>query len=260
MITSTKNPKIQFVRKLLAQAKARREAGAFVAEGVRLVEEAQDARWETRLVLYTAGLTGRGLETVRRFQALGVPVEEVAEHVMQAASDTRTPQGILAVLSMQAAPPREPLDLVFIPDAVRDPGNLGAMLRTAAAAGAGAVYLPPGTADPFSPKVVRAGMGAHFRLPVYSLTWDEIGANVRDAGLRVYLAAAGAGELYTEADFRIPLALAIGGEAEGAGPQALALADARVRIPMPGEMESLNAAAAAAVLLFEVVRQRQAKR
>jgi TrmH family RNA methyltransferase len=102
-------------------------------------------------------------------------------------------------------------------------------------------------------------MGAHFQVPILSSDWDEIGARLSDAGLKVYLAAAGEGELYTQADFRTPLALIIGSEAEGAGEDAARLTQARVHIRMPGRMESLNAALAAGILLFEVVRQRYKK-
>jgi TrmH family RNA methyltransferase len=130
------------------------------------------------------------------------------------------------------------------------------MLRTSAAAGVGAVFLPPGAADAFAPKVVRAGMGAHFRLPIHSLDWDAIREQVATRGLRVYLADARAGVVCFQADFRSPCALLIGGEAGGASEAGQALAQQSVHIPMPGGSESLNAAAAAAVLLFEVVRQR----
>jgi TrmH family RNA methyltransferase len=178
----------------------------------------------------------------------------VAPEVLAAASDTQAPQGLLAVLRMHSLPLPERLDLAFIPDGVRDPGNLGTMLRTAAAAGVGAVFLPAGTADPYAPKVVRAAMGAHFRLPVHIATWEEIAGRLSTTSLQVYLAAAGRAS-YTAADFRLR-PLVIGGEAEGAGAEAARLANARVHIPMPGGMESLNAAVAAGILLFEAVRQR----
>jgi TrmH family RNA methyltransferase len=146
------------------------------------------------------------------------------------------------------------LDFVFIPDAVRDPGNLGTMLRTAAAAGVQAVFVPPETVDPLSPKVVRGGMGAHFRLPIHLVRWERIVSHLKT--MKVYLAAAGEGMTYTKADFSSPLALIVGGEAEGASIHAQSLATAHVQIPMPGEVESLNAAVAAGVLLFEAARQR----
>ena len=256
MITSVKNPKIQYVRSLQGPPRGRREAQAFVVEGVRLAEEALAAGWEAQLVLYSEDLNERGQALVDRFTEQGAQVEQVIAEVMRSASDTQTPQGILAILAARSLPIQETLDFAFIPDGVRDPGNMGAMLRTAAAAGAGAVLLPPGTADVFAPKVVRAGMGAHFRLPIHSGDWDEIGSRLSGARLKVYLAAVGDGEVYTQADFRTPLALVIGGEAEGAGEAAASLAHARIHIPMPGRMESLNAAIAAGILLFEVVRQR----
>lgn len=256
MITSTHNPKIQNIRALQARSRARRAAQSFVVEGVRLAEEAVAAGWEAQLALYSADLEARGRAVVDTFAARGVEVEEVTPQVMRAASDTQTPQGILVVLPLRPLPLPEVLDFAFIPDGVRDPGNLGTMLRTAAAAGVGAVFLPPGTVDPFSPKVLRAGMGAHFRLPIHSYSWEEIGARLQAGALEVYLAAAGAGQAHTRSDFRQPLALIIGGEAEGAGSEAQHLAGARVHIPMPGGVESLNAAIAAGILMFEVVRQR----
>ena len=255
MITSVQNPKIKWVRSLQANSRLRREEGVFVVEGVRLVEEAFSGGWEARLVLYAADLSPRGRLVLEGFAGRDVPLEEVSPQVMRAASDTEAPQSLLAVLTQRTLPVPQALNLVFIPDAVRDPGNLGTMLRTACAAGVQAVFLPPGSVDALAPKVLRAGMGAHFRLPMLSLSWEEIGKTLEP--LKVYLAAAGAGAPYWAADFFSPLALIIGGEAEGAGPQAQHLADASVHIPMPGGGESLNAAAAGAVLLYEVVRQRQ---
>ena len=173
MITSTHNPKIQQVRLLQSRSRLRREGGAFVVEGVRLVEEALQAGWQAQLVLYTPEAGERGMQAVDAFRQRGVPVELVAEHVFRLASDTQTPQGILAVLAQQALPvPMRPT-FVLIADGLRDPGNLGTMLRTAAAAGVDAVLLPGETADPFSPKVLRAGMAAHFKLPLLEQTWEQ---------------------------------------------------------------------------------------
>ncbi len=262
MITSTHNPKVQRVRDLLAHSKARREQQAFVVEGVRLAEEALQSGWEAQLVLYTDDLSARGRAVMQGFASRGVNVEAVAPQVLKAASDTEAPQGLLAVVSLHPLPlPPDP-DFVLVLDGLRDPGNLGTVLRTAAAARVQAVLLPPEAADPFAPKVVRSAMGAHFRLPIHSLDWAELRQYLRPAGqesqLRVSLADSSGGVPYTQADFRSPVALIVGGEAEGAGAEALSLADGRVHIPMPGQAESLNAAVAAAILMFEVVRQRQA--
>lgn len=256
MITSTHNPKIQWVRALQNKPRQRREENAFVVEGVRLVEEAYLAGRQPVLLLYSSELDERGEKLVAGFAERGCPLEQVAEHVLRAASDTQTPQGILAVLPWEDLPAPEQPDFVFIPDGVRDPGNLGSMLRTAAAAGVALAWLPPRTVDPNAPKVVRAAMGAHFRLPLRQMDWEQVAQESRRLGLTLYLADAQGGEAYTAADLRQPLALVVGGEAEGASAAALRAVEGRVHIPMPGRSESLNAAAAAAILLFEVVRQR----
>jgi TrmH family RNA methyltransferase len=256
MITSAHNKKIQELRALQRSSRERRDAGVFIVEGVRLLEEALSAGWQAQAVFYTENLEPRGRRLLEGFAARGAALQPVLDSVLAAASDTETPQGVLAVLQMQTLPYPQKLNFVLIPDQVRDPGNLGTMLRTAAAAGVQAVFLPAGVVDPFSPKVLRAGMGAHFRLPLLLLAWNEIQAEVARRGLRLYLAETGSGVDYSLADFVSPLALIVGGEAEGAGVEAQALADQRVFIPMPGGSESLNAAVAAGVLLFEVVRQR----
>jgi TrmH family RNA methyltransferase len=258
MITSVHNPKIQWVRRLQSRSRERREAQVFVVEGVRLVEEALHAGWTASLVLYEGSLDERGQKIVQGFAEKGAAIEEVSAEVLQAASDTEAPQGLLAVLPLRTLPLPEQIDFIFIPDGVKDPGNLGSMLRTAASAGVDAVVLPEATVDVYAPKVLRAAMGAHFRLPVQVLSWPVMQDILEQSGLRLYLADAGAGTSYTRADFRCPLALVVGGEAQGASSFAAGLAAELVHIPMPGGMESLNAAIAAALLLFEVVRQRQA--
>jgi TrmH family RNA methyltransferase len=258
MITSTHNPKIQWVRALNARSIERREARAFVVEGVRLAEEAYSAGWRAELVLHTTDLGPRGQAVVEGFAERGVAVESVSEQVMRTASDTQTPQGLLVVLALQYLPQPDEPDFIFIPDGVRDPGNLGSMLRSAVAAGVSLVCLPTGTTDVFSPKVVRAGMGAHFHLPMVIGSWEEIAGLLGDSGAKIYLAAAGEGVSYLKADFSGKIALVVGGEAAGVGELARTLAQETVHIPMPGGMESLNVAAAAAILMFEVLRQRGA--
>ncbi len=256
MITSSQNPKVQWVRSLQSRSRQRREAGAFIIEGVRLVEEALGAGWKAQLVLYSEDLSARGQETVAAFASQGTKIEQVTPKVMRAASDTETPQGILAALPIHSKPPPEVLNFVFIPEGVRDPGNLGTMLRTAEAAGVEAVFLPEGTVDAYAPKVVRAAMGAHFRLPLISTNWETIRTKIGTSSLSVFLADAKNGERYTQSDLRVPLALVVSGEAEGPSAVAQDLAETRLHIPMPGGAESLNVAIAAGILLFEVVRQR----
>jgi TrmH family RNA methyltransferase len=259
MISSAQNPKIKLVRALMGRSRERRQAGAFVAEGVRLVEEALAAGWTFKFVLYDETLSERGRLLVHRLQAAQIDVGLVSASLMNSLGETETPQGILAVLALprlEIVPPG--LDFVLILDQIRDPGNLGTLLRTAAAAGVQAVFLSPETVDAFAPKVVRAGMGAHFRFPVLALSWEQIRQACEQAGLQVWLADMD-GISCWQADLKRPLGLIIGGEADGASPSARALAHDTISIPMPGGTESLNAAVAGAVLMFEVVRQEMAR-
>jgi TrmH family RNA methyltransferase len=253
MISSSQNTKIKLIRALAGRPKERREAGAFLAEGVRLVEEAFAANWPFRFVLFTEGLNERGRKLQKMIEGRGIETDEVESELLHSLSETETPQGILAVLNDSQLPVPEPLNYLLIPDQIRDPGNLGALLRSAEAAGVQAVILPPETTDAFAPKAVRSGMGAHFRLAIRPMSWDEI--HQRTQGLQVFLADM-EGSSCWETDFRPPLAFIIGGEAGGASEQAQRLAVSRVRIPMVGKTESLNAAAAGSVLMFEVMRQR----
>ena len=255
MITSAQNSKIKLVRGLLGRPKERREANAFVVEGVRLVEEAVNSKWTIQFVLYDETLSERGKSLVEGLKSRGVDVEEVSNSLMKSLSGTETPQGILAVLEFKQLPMPDLPNFILIPDQIRDPGNLGTLLRSAVATGVQAVFLPPETTDAFAPKVVRSGMGAHFRLPIHSATWEEIEQVGKSSNMQIYLADMN-GKSCWETDLRQPLALIVGGEAEGASREARKLANQKISIPMKGETESLNAGVAGSVLMFEVVRQR----
>jgi TrmH family RNA methyltransferase len=255
VITSSQNAKIKLVRALLGRARERREANAFVVEGVRLVEEAIKSNWKVQFALYDESLSERGKSQVESLKSRGIDVDGVSESLMKSLSETETPQGILAVLEFTQLPIPKLPSFILIPDQIRDPGNLGTLLRSAAATGVQAVLLPPETTDAFAPKVVRSGMGAHFRLPIHSMTWEEIERMSKSKNLKLYLADMH-GKSYWETDLRQSLALIVGGEAEGASSAAQKLATVKISIPMVGNIESLNAGVAGSVLMFEVVRQR----
>ncbi len=252
MITSPQNPKLKLIRALQGRAKARRKEKAFLIEGVRLVEEAITAKWDIRFLLYDHSLGERGKELLTSLKS--IEIEEVDTNLLKSVSDTENSQGIIAVLNDAQLPIPNSPDFLLILDQIRDPGNLGTLLRTAAAAGVNAVILPPNTTDAFAPKVLRAGMGAHFHIPIISAGWDEIKDRVRD--LTVLLAEMEGDVIYTEASLKNACALIIGGEAEGASQSARELADANIYIPMKAKTESLNAAVAGAILIFEIIRQR----
>lgn len=259
------------IRALLGRAKERREAGMFIVEGVRLIEEAVKGDWRLETVLFDESLSERGKSLVSSLKSKGVDVEEISADLMKSLSETETPQGILAILQFSQLPITNNLNFILIPDQIRDPGNLGTLLRSAAATGVQAVLLPPETTDAFAPKVIRAGMGAHFRVPIREMGWDEIEQVCKSANeqgskfanrqmgksvnLQMLLADMN-GKSCWETDLRQPLALIVGGEAEGASEQARKLANEQISIPMAGNVESLNAGVAGSVLMFEVVRQR----
>ncbi len=257
-IGSPENPRVKELRSLHRRS-VRYRRQTFLIEGVRLVEEALAAGLPLRLALYVPDQLQklpRGTALLERLVACREAFSTTPQ-VLRRVSDTVTPQGVVAAVPFPERPPQGE-GLLLILDRLRDPGNCGTILRTAEAAGVRAVYLSPGSVDPFSPKVVRAGMGAHFRLALRVASWAEIAVAV--SGRQVLLAEARAGRPYDRVDFCLPTALIVGGEAEGAGVEARALAAEVVSIPMAGAAESLNVAVATGILLFEALRQRRSAR
>lgn len=258
-ITSTKNPRIQFLRTLLTEKSTRIEQGLFIAEGIRLSEEVLHANIIPHSVFYTDAISARGGEIIQNCRDAGVDCYLVSAEVMNKVSDTETAQGILMVIPQTAIPVPDVAEIVLILDQLRDPGNCGTILRTASAVGVQLVFTTLGSADLFMPKVVRAGMGAHFRMCIRQANWDEILEYCKPASgkkLNIFLAESGNGQNLWKANLKEPLALIIGGEAEGASQTARNIADSLIHIPMPGQLESLNAGVAASILLFEILRQR----
>lgn len=258
MITSRTNSQVKYVRRLQADRRFRHDEAAFVVEGTRWMRELAAGRTMPRALYATAAWAASDEGGALR-AALDAEAVLVSDEVMAAMSDTETAPGALAVLPIVPRPWPDAPGLVVILDAVGNPGNLGTILRAAAAAGADGVLLGPGCVDPYNPKVARGSMGALLRLPVRAATWSEIGEEIAPmaAGSAVWLAAARDGVAYTAVDWRRPSAILIGGEAHGAGAAAERLATGRVTIPMRDATESLNAALAAGILLFEAARQRE---
>lgn len=257
MITSLSNEKVKLVR-ALGRRRTRWQERRFFVEGSRLLSEVVRREIEPSFVFYTAATAGSpdSAPLLDRLAEQGVACYRVSDAVMVACSDTVSPPGLLAVVPFPNLPLPERATCTLVVDGVRTPGNLGAILRSAAASGVDQALLAPGTVDLYNPKVVRGGAGAHFCLPLLPLSWSEI--ETRLQGLDVWLAAAEGDLPYTDVDWRRPLALIIGGEARGVSPAALARADGQVTIPMARGVESLNVAVAASVLLFEIARQRRA--
>lgn len=254
MITSTANDRVKWVRALQAKRRAREADGVFVAEGTRWAQEFLDAQVPPRLVFHTDHLDNADRGLINRLSSLGADVVPVADDIMKALSDTESPQDILVVAPIPDIPVPGERSLVLVADRLRDPGNLGTLLRSALAADVDQVVLTKGTVDPYNPKVIRGGMGAQLHLPITPC--EPAALSTELAGLTVRVAETGQGTAYTQVDWRPPCALIVGGEAHGSREGVRALAAEFVHIPISGPSDSLNAAVAAAVVLFEIRRQR----
>jgi RNA methyltransferase, TrmH family len=250
MITSLQNEKIKLAHALQTAAKSRRKEGKIALEGVRLVKDALLAGHQPLFALVTED--NQQTDLLALLRSRGVDPQPVSTEVMRHISDTQQPQGIVAVFNMPApALPPQPRRILIL-DSIRDPGNMGTILRTAAAAGVQAVLLSPTCADPFNPKALRGGMGAHFRVPLLETAWEHIAEYCYN--LQIYIADSAGDVRYDKAEWSAPWALIIGSEAHGGGSEARRLAQQRIFIPMAVSTESLNAAVAAGVILFEAMR------
>ncbi len=242
----------------MTSRKDRRHERLFVIEGVRLVEEALRSHAQFAVAVYNPDQLAATERGARLVAALGSQANAFAAppEVIAAVSETVTPQGVVAAVAWpEVEPAGRGVQLVL--DAVQDPGNVGTLLRTAEATGISQVICVAGTVDVYSPKVVRAAMGAHFRLPIaQDVTWDEAPTLLIGAD-NVYAAVASATMPYYAADWRQPSALIVGNEANGVSVAGLAVATKQIAIPMQGPVESLNAAIAGSVILFEALRQRK---
>lgn len=250
MITSPTNPKIKYIRRLQNDSRFRQREGMFVVEGSRWLFDLLQQGVTPSLIVCTP-------EWQQREQGVSLPVAPwlVDAAVMAEVSDVATPPGVVVVTPIRPRPwPARPTWLLIL-DQLRNPGNLGTVLRAAAAAGVDGVILGPGSVDAYNPKVLRGSMGAHLRLPICTLDWPGIAGQVN--GLQVWVATADGETVYTDVNWTRPSALIIGNEATGCGPEAAALATGRVAIPMAAATESINAALAAGILLFEAARQKR---
>ena len=255
MISSTKNEQVVASAKLKKRA-LREEKRRFLVEGAQPVTEALEAgAIETLFHTPDAGAH----PVVRSAKAAGVRIESVSEQVMTHLTSTVTPQGLLGVarfVDVEFGALPESASLVPVLCAVRDPGNAGTVLRSADAAGAGAVVFAGSSVDVYNPKTVRSSAGSLFHLPVVrDVTVSEAVGALRERGFRILGADAAGSESIYETDLSGPTAVLFGNEAWGLPDEVRSLADSVVRVPIRGRAESLNLAASAAVFLFEAARQ-----
>jgi RNA methyltransferase, TrmH family len=250
-IASPSNPLIKTVRRL---AHPRRRESRFLIEGEKLVRSALECGLAIDDVLLAAPPTASERTA---FDLAGAGVTVTSERIFRQVSSVESPDGILAI----ARRPVRSLDelstagFVLVSAGIQDPGNLGAIARVAEAAGASALAVVKGSADPFGPKAVRGSMGSLFRVPVFEI---EDPGLLASRGFRLAALVPRGGTDFRRADWTPPLAILLGGEGRGLTFEAITAADLRVTIPMAGAVESLNVATAAALVLYQATGARPA--
>ncbi len=261
-IASCSNPKIKAVLEI-KRRKSAAEQSLFLIEGSHLIEMALSAKTLIREVFFTDSFIRKkdGEKLLERLSHHTAKLYEVTDSVLHKITETETPQGITAVamyspLSLTKVR-LEGNPLLAVSDGIQDPGNLGAIIRTADAAGADAVIILPGTCDVTLQKTIRATAGSLFNIPVVHVSEGEFLAWLRTHKIQLAVTAADAENSFLEARLDGPLALVFGNEARGVQTGLKRAADMMLSIPIYGKAESLNVAAAAAVLLYEAVRQRK---
>ena len=257
MITSTSNPKVKELVQLQKKAKHRNQAGVFIAEGSRMVLETPVERIK-QLYISESYFEKGG----QKLDEEGYDFEILSDNVFSYVSDTKTPQGILAIVKRKEYKLEDIINVknphIMVLDNLQDPGNLGTIFRTAEAAGVTGIVLSRDCVDIYNPKVIRSTMGAIYRMPfVYVDDLLDALSKMKEKGIKTYAAHLKGKNSYDRENYKDACAFLIGNEGNGLREEISDKADIWIRIPMEGEAESLNAAVAAAVLMFEAARQRR---
>lgn len=255
LISSRDNPIFKRLKKLAESSRERREARMTLLDGEHLVEAYFDAGGQPRTLLH-AESSAEEIWQPLAARSEGAKVVAIVDSLFAELSPVESPTGVLAEVAwIEARAPKNATPLVLLLEDIQDPGNLGSLLRSAAAAGATLAVLSKGCADAWSPKALRGGQGAQFVLPM--LLRADLVEWMQSAGMPVWALALGGEKSVFDLDLKNQVGILVGNEGAGLSAGVLAVAAGRVAIPMPGRVESLNAAAAAAIALFEAVRQRR---
>ena len=268
MITSSANPRVKQIVQWQNKAKERRKDGVFLAEGIKMYEEAPEGsilevyiseEAETKIL---DGCKAAKENTAEKLQRTGYEV--VSAEVFAKMSDTQTPQGILTVLKRPEYSLEDflnhPNPLFVVLENLQDPGNLGTIIRTGEGAGVTAVIMSSGTVDIYNPKTIRSTMGSIYRVPfIYVENLQEVMRKLHEKGVHTYAAHLKGNTYYDSFSFKEPTAFLIGNEGNGLSDELAGMAENYLKIPMEGQVESLNAAIATSLLMYETHRQRSAK-
>ncbi|MCG8402476.1 MAG: RNA methyltransferase [Firmicutes bacterium] len=266
MLLGGNNPRVKYIRRL-ARRRCREREGKFLVEGIRFLEEAVRENWPLELALYSPGLVEnpRGARLLEVLEERGVPLLTAEPALFAQLAETSSPQGIIAVAQIPRRRDPEVLSvgdnsLMVLVDGVRDPGNLGTIIRCADAYGAEGVLMLKGSVDPYNPKTLRATMGAVFRVPLLPVRdTGRLVADMEAGGWKLVAGEPAARKNIQQCRLTGRVVLAVGGETAGFTGSVNPATLERVSIPMPGRAESLNAGVAACVMLYEAVRQRMEK-
>lgn len=257
MITSKKNPLIKELQILQKKKKQRNKEKVFIVEGLRAVKEIPYS-WNVDKYIISQGLT-INLETIVKDKEANIIY--VSDSVFAAISDTKNPQGIMAVVS-QGSFNMDKITSIekgffIVADGIQNPGNLGTLVRTAHAAGVDGIFLSKGCVDLYNSKTIRSTMGSIFHIPIFvDISIDKIIESLINSKANIYATALEESKLVHDYDYRQKTAIIIGNEANGISKDTKDLVSNFIKIPMPGGAESLNASIAAGICMYEVVRQR----
>lgn len=257
-ITSAQNPKIKNLLLLQEKSRARREQGLFVVEGRRELEHCLEAGYSVKTIFVCPEIAGQAVNDVAE------QIIEIPESLYRKVAYRESTEGIIAEVEYKEQGlqdlnlPDNPLIMVL--EAVEKPGNLGAVLRSADAAGANAVLICDPLTDLYNPNLIRASIGAVFTVPTVACSSEEAIAFLQGRGIQILTAQLQDSSLYYDVDMRRGTALVMGTESTGLTDVWRKAASAHIRIPMLGRLDSLNVSVSAAILLFEAVRQRTAWR
>ncbi len=261
LIDGSNNPLIKEYNRLKSSRRQRQKSGKIAVEGPNLVKEALKAGLNPEVVFFSHDYYKDAGNPIAPFLPAVVRKYILTPEMFKKIAQTETPQAVAAIFNFQTPGQAKQFKIVpnlaIILDRIQDPGNMGTLIRTAAAAGVDIIYYTDGSTDPYSPKVLRATAGAVFQVALEQASDPcRLIRDLKAGGVQVVAAAAEAKLIYWQVDLNKPLVLIVGNEAGGIAEELLAQADLVISIPLRGQVESLNAAVSSAVILYEIVRQR----
>ena len=260
MITSSGNKKIKDLAALIKKSNARKKYNAYIIEGIRMFKELKKDE-----ILDVFASESFEAENVKILSEIYPDYETVSDRIFESVSDTKTPQGVMAVVKRKEYTLENILTVrgelphnLLILDSLQDPGNLGTLVRAGEGAGITGIIMNETTVDIYNPKVIRSTMGSIFRVPfIYVKDLKEVIEKLYSKNINIYASSLEGAIEYDAPDYKKDIAFIIGNEAAGISKEVLDIVEDKVKIPMLGEVESLNAAVAGSILMYEAARQRR---